>query len=122
MKVLASIKKAGINLIAFSGFPDKDGTAQLDLVVPDGAALREAAARAGFPIVGPRPCFLIEGDDRAGAVADMLAKLAPANVSVTALDAIRTGSRFAALLFVKPEDVARTGKALGVTEAVTQAA
>jgi hypothetical protein len=122
VKVLAAIKKAGINLIAFSGFPDKEGTAQLDLVVQDGAALREAAARAGFPIVGPRTCFLIDGDDRAGAIADTLARLAPAGVSVTALDAVRVGARFAALLFVKPEDVARTSQALGATEAATRAA
>lgn len=120
-RILASIKKAGIDLLAFSGFPDKSGQAQLDLVVADANTLEEAASREGLSLVGPRACFVVEGDNRVGAVADLTAKLADAKVSVTALDAVRVGSKYGALIFVKQEDLANAARALGAA-AATRAA
>jgi hypothetical protein len=114
-KILAHVKRAGINLLAFTGFP-KAGTSQLDLIVAEGDALRDAAAKAGFSLGGPKSCFLIQGDDRVGAVADIAAKLGEAKVNITTIDAIRVGNRFGAILFVKPEDVERTAQVLGAVE------
>jgi len=39
-KVLAGLKDAGVDLLAFSGFPAKGGKAQLDLIAQDLAAVR----------------------------------------------------------------------------------
>jgi hypothetical protein len=114
-KILAHVKRAGINLLAFTGFP-RAGTSLLDFVVADGDALKNAAAKAGFSLAGPKTCFLIQGDDRVGAGADMAAKLGEAKINITTIDAIRVGNRFGAILFVKPEDVDRTAQVLGAAE------
>jgi len=99
--------------VAFSGFP-KGRKSQLDFVPSDPAAFRQAAKRAKWKMVGPKTCFVIQGEDRVGALADILAKLADAKINVTATDAICTGDgRFGVLLWVKPRDVSRAAKALG---------
>ena len=43
VKVLSELKAAGVNLLAFSGFPATGGKSQLDLVVQDIAAVRRVA-------------------------------------------------------------------------------
>src|SRR5574341_737795 len=76
-KVLGALKDAGVNLLAVLGFP-AGGGAQLDLVPQNRAALTKAARKAGIRLSGPKPVFLVEGSDRPGAIADVLAKLAAA--------------------------------------------
>ena len=59
--------------------------------------------------------IVIEGEDRAGALADYFAKLGDAKINVTVSSAIVAGAgRFGAILWVKPRDVKRAAKALGV--------
>jgi len=114
-RALAVLKQAGVNLVAFSGFP-KGRKSQLDFVPSDPAAFRQAAKQAKWKVVGPKTCFVIQGEDRVGALADILAKLAEAKINVTATDAICTGDgRFGVLLWVKPRDVNRAAKALGAS-------
>jgi prephenate dehydratase len=60
--------------------------------------------------------FLVQGDDKVGALTDILSKLAEARINVTALDAVTAGEgRFGAIFWVKPKDVAKTAKLLGAT-------
>jgi hypothetical protein len=113
--LLAELKTAGVNLKAFSGFPSGRG-AQLDFVPEDPAAFRATARKAKWKLVGPKRAFLIEGDDRPGALVDLLAKLAEAKINVTASDAVCAGAgRFGAILWVAPKDVARAAKVLGAS-------
>ncbi|HEV8310349.1 MAG TPA: hypothetical protein VGW35_22015 [Methylomirabilota bacterium] len=112
-RALDTLKEAGVNLLAFSGFP-AGKRAQLDFVPEDPAAFRAAARKAKWKVTGPKVAFLVEGDDRPGVVADILGKLAAAKVNVTATDAVCAGGgRFGVLLWVKPRDVNRAAKALG---------
>jgi hypothetical protein len=112
-RALQTLRDAGVNLLAFSGFPER-GRAQLDFVPEDPAAFRAAARQAKWKVTGPKVAFVIEGEDRLGAVAEILGKLAAAKVNVTATDAVCSGAgRFGVLLWVKPRDVARAAKALG---------
>ncbi len=116
LKLLGAIKQAGVDLFAYSGFPSKDGKAQLVLVPKDGKALEAAAKKASIPLTGPKTAFLIQGDDRVGAVADTMEKLGKEKVNITALDAVCAGGgRYAAVLWVKGPDVDKTAKALGAT-------
>jgi hypothetical protein len=46
-------------------------------------------------------------------VAELLQKLATAGTNITALDAVKAGQRFGALLWVAPADVDKAAKALG---------
>lgn len=61
-------------MLAFSGFP-KGRRPQLDFVPADPAAFKQAAKRAKWKVVGPKRGFLVQGDDRVGAVAELLERL-----------------------------------------------
>ena len=114
-RMLEHLRRAGVNLLAFTGFP-KGKQAQLDFVPADGPAFLAAAKQAKWKLTGPKKGFLIQGDDRVGVVADLLAKLAAAEINVTATDALCAGSgRYAVLLWVKPRDVKRAAQALGAS-------
>ncbi len=112
-RALQTLKDAGVNLLAFSGFP-VGKRAQLDFVPEDAAAFRAAAKKAKWKVVGPKTVFLIEGDDRTGVCAEILGRLAAAKINATATDAVVAGGgRFGAILWVKARDVNRAARALG---------
>jgi len=114
-RVLNHLKDMGINLLAFHGFPS-GRRAQLNVVPSDPAALRAAARQAKLKLVGPKTGFLIQGDDRVGAVADIIAKLAEAKINVTAVDAVSAGfGRYGAILWVKPPHVNKAAKVLAAS-------
>ena len=111
--VLDEVQKAGVNLLAFSGFPIGGGKAQLDLVTEDMAAVRRVARKNGWRLSKTKKAFLIQGDDRVGACHRQLKKLADQKINVTAVDAVAAGkSRYAAILWVKPQVYARAARAL----------
>ena len=113
-RVLDAFRKAGLNLVAFHAFPVGGGKSQLDLVAQDAGKLTGAAEKAGVRLSGRKSVFLIEGQDRPGAIADILGKLGAAKINVTAVDAVCSGSgRFGALLWVNPAEVEQAARALG---------
>jgi hypothetical protein len=91
-RILSALKDGGVNLLAFLGFPLGGGQSQIDLVPEDPESLRDAAEGAGITLSGAKRAFLIPGDDRVGAAADVTAKLAEANVNLTAAAAASAGS------------------------------
>ena len=112
--VLDRVREAGVNLVAYSGFPGAGGKAQIDLVTDDLAGLRRAAKKGGWRLSAAKKGFLIQGDDRIGAVHRHLAKLAKARVSVVAADAVAAGKgRYGMILWVKGKDYTRAARALG---------
>lgn len=112
-RILGALRDAGVNLLAFHAFPTGSGQSQLDFVPADEKAFQDAAKKANLKLSAKQTLFLLEGDDRPGAIAELLQKLAGTNV--TALDAVRAGSRFGALLWVKQGDVDKAAKALGAS-------
>lgn len=117
-RLLGMLREEGVNLLAFSGFP-KGRRAQIDFVPADPIALKAAAKKAKLKLVGPKNGFLIQGDDRVGAMAEIVAKLAEAKINVTAVDAVAAGAgRYGAILWVKPRDVKKATVVLGASEAV----
>ncbi len=112
-KVLAGLKDAGVDLLAFSGFPAKGGKAQLDLIAQDLAAVRRVARKEGWRVSATKKGFLIQGSDKVGAVHRHLQKLADKRINVTASDAVAAGKgRYGMLLWVKPKDFARAARTL----------
>jgi hypothetical protein len=112
-RALATLRDAGVNLVAFSGFP-QGRRAQLDFVPENAAAFRQVAKKAGWKLTGPKKAFLIAGEDRIGVVAEVLDKLAGAKLNVIAVDALCAGAgRYGAILWVAPADVAKAAKLLG---------
>ncbi len=111
-RVLTALSQAGVNLLAFSGFP-RGRRAQLDLIPEDAVPFRKALSRAKLKVRAKKTGFLVHGDDRPGAVAEVLQKLADAKINVTAVDAVSAGGgRYGAILWVKSENVKKAAKAL----------
>jgi len=111
-RILNTLKEAGVNLLAFSAFP-QGRRAQLDFMPVDSAAFRRAAKLAKWKVVGPKRGFLVQGDDRVGAVAELLERLGAATINVTAIDAVCADRRYGAIFWVAPKDVKRTAAVLG---------
>ena len=114
-RILSALEESGVNLLAYLGFPRGDGESQIDLVPEDPATLRDAAGRAGVTLSETKRAFLIQGDARVGAVADTTAKLAEANINVTAAAASSAGAgRYGMILWVAPGDYERAADVLAV--------
>lgn len=113
-RILADLREAGVNLIAFSGFPAGDGRAQLDFVPEKMGKLRRLAVKKGWKLGRVKNAFLIQGEDSVGAVERHARRLTQSGISITAADAVCAGKgRYGMILWVKPKDYARAARALG---------
>ncbi len=112
--VLSALKEAGVNLLAFSGFPIGAGMAQLDFVPEDPDAFTKVAGALDLDFSEGKNVFLIQGDDRVGGAAETYGKLANEGINIVASQAMAAGSgRFGMILWVKPEDYERAAGTLG---------
>lgn len=112
-RLLGILKDAKVNLLALTGFP-RGRRAQIDLVPQDTHAFKKAMKKAGVALGQKKTLFLVQGDDRVGAVAEILERLGAAGINVTAVDAAAAGKgRFGAILWVKPKDMAKAARILG---------
>jgi len=112
-RLLRALADAGVNLLAFSGFPS-GRKSQLDFIPEDVAVFKKAVKALKIKIRPQKFGFLIQGNDRKGAVAQLLNVLADKKINVTAIDAVSAGAgRYAAILWVKTADVSKAAKVLG---------
>jgi hypothetical protein len=112
--VLSLLQAAGVNLLAYLGFPAGRGKSQLDLVPEEPTAFKLAARSAGLKLSRAKRAFLVAGDDRIGVVADITRRLAEAKVNLTAACATTAGGgRYGMIVWVKPASYAKAAKALG---------
>jgi hypothetical protein len=113
-RILNALKQENVNLLAFCGFP-QGRRAQVDFVPADAAAFKAAARRLKLKLTGPKTVFLIQGEDRVGAGAEILEKLAQAQINVVSIQAVSAGGGlYGALLWVEPRNVKKTAQLLGV--------
>ena len=113
MRLLNGLRDNGVNLLAFTGFPN-GRKAQVDFIPENTAALRRAANKLKLNLGQKKTVFLLQGDDRVGALAAVLEKLAAAKISMTAIDAVCAGNgRYGAIFWVKAKNVARAARAVG---------
>jgi predicted amino acid-binding ACT domain protein len=104
----------GVNLLAILAFPVEPGKTQVDLVPEDPDAFVSIARRIGLAIDAPKMAFLVQGTDRAGAMADVLGRLGSADINVRASCGVASGgNRYGVLLWVRATDVQATARALG---------
>jgi hypothetical protein len=113
-RLLAALKEAGINLLNFTAFPTSSGRAQLDLVTDNADALVKAAKGAGLTLSAKKQAFFIQGQNRPGAAAEVLRKLADAKVNIKAANGSAGQGGFGMIIWVAPSDFATAAKALGV--------
>jgi hypothetical protein len=112
-RIFGALRDAGVSLLAVHAFPSARKS-QIDLVPADAVAFLTAVKTAKLKVSKPKTVFLIEGDDRVGALAPTLSRLGAAGINVIAVSAVRTGpGRFGGLLWVKPKDVRQAAETLG---------
>jgi hypothetical protein len=112
-RVLGALAEAGVNLLAFTGFPSGK-KAQLDIIPEDVAIFKKAVKATKMKTRPQKFGFLVQGNDRKGAVAGLLKILADNKINVTAVNATSAGAgRYAAILWVESKDVNKAAKALG---------
>jgi predicted amino acid-binding ACT domain protein len=111
--IVNSLWASGVALLAFSAFPHGPGKSQLDLVPENPGALEKAALSMGLTLSDKKTGFIVHGEDRPGAVARVLNRLAEANIAITAMQAVSADAdRFGALLWVKPWQAEEAAKVL----------
>ncbi|MCR4347931.1 MAG: hypothetical protein NUV55_12125 [Sulfuricaulis sp.] len=112
-RILAGLAKAGVNLLAFTGFPSGNRS-QVDFIPANPTTFLAVARGMKLRVRGKKTGFLVRGSDQRGAIAKVMLKLARAKINVTAVDAVCAGAgRFGAILWVKQKDVNRAARSLG---------
>jgi len=113
VEMLRAIAEGKQNLLAFTGFPN-GAKAQVDFVPSKPGDFARGARKAGVKLGKKKTAFLVQGDDRVGALVRVLEKLAEARINMVAMDAVTAGAgRYGAIFWVKPKDVARASRLLG---------
>jgi hypothetical protein len=103
--LLSTLAASEVNLLAFSAIPTGPAQAQFTLFPEDPDRLALVAQRANIPFTGPHHAFLIQGDDRLGALAEIHRALVEARINVYATNGIADGrGGFGYLVYVRAED------------------
>ena len=111
-KILGALKKEGINLLGFTGFPRKSKS-QIDFIPQNSKAFTAAAKRIGLRVTKKETGFLVQGQDKVGAIANIMEKLGKAKINITAIDALCAGKgRFGTIFWVKKPNVNKAAKIL----------
>ena len=112
--MLAPLHEAGVNLLALHAFPRNRRT-QVDVVPEDSTAFKNVAKANKWKMQGPKMCLLVDGDDRPGALEDLVDRLGSAKINMIAVTGLAAGQgRFGAILWVKPGDVKKAAKVFGI--------
>lgn len=112
-RVLNAFKEAGVNLMAFLGYP-KARKAEIILAVEEKApGLGAVARKAGLVLGKKQKALLVTGEDRPGALAEVMEKLAAAGINVVTAHAVTGGGgRWGVLLSVPPAAMRKAAKVL----------
>jgi hypothetical protein len=117
-RLLEHLSEGDVNLVGFTAFPVGSGKAQLDFIPENAARLQQAARDAGVDLVGPKRAFLIQGDDRVGALHQYHLLLGNAGINVEASNGCCSGTGgFGYVLWVRPEDYTKAAETLGAQPA-----
>lgn len=111
---LTPLRNAGLNLLAVHAFPRSRRT-QVDVVPENLATFKDVAKAHKLKVQGPKTCLLVDGDDRPGALEDLVDRLGSAKINMIAVTGLAAGQgRYGAILWVKPGDVKKAAKVFGI--------
>jgi hypothetical protein len=112
-KLMEFLSEKNVNLHALTAFPAGEGQSQLDFFPDNAALLKEAAGDANITLIGPRKAFLIQGEDRIGALYEFHLKLSNAGINIHASNGVVDGTgRFGYVIWVNPADYEKASSAL----------
>lgn len=114
-KLLSLLANLGINLLAITAVPFGPMNTQLTIFPEDTGKLLSEAQKADLKLDGPQPAFLVQGDEKLGALAEVHMKLYEANVNVYASSGVTDGKgSYGYIIYVRPDDYERAAMALRV--------
>ena len=114
-RLLKHFSEEGINLVAMNAFSLSDGRAQIDFMAEIPDKLLKVAMDAGVALFGPKKAFLIQGEDKVGAIIEYHQLLSFAGINVHSASGVSDGKgRFGYVLWVKQKDFERAAQVLGV--------
>ena len=115
-RILAALRDANVNLLAFSGFPQGRNKSQIDLVTDDLAGLKAVAKQQKWKLSRAKRAFLGQGTDEVGAAVAPLAAIGGAKINIVAADVISAGEGRCGMLFwVEPRHYNRAATLLQAT-------
>jgi hypothetical protein len=112
-KLLEFLSENQVNLLAFTAFPAGGGQSQLDFFPDDPDLLKKSAKDAKIALIGPKKAFLIQGEDRIGALYESHLKLSNAGINIHASNGVVDGTgRFGYVIWVNPDEYDKASSAL----------
>lgn len=116
-RLLEFLSERQVNLLGLTAFPLGDGRTQVDFFPEDPKLLKDAAEDANIALTGPKKAFLIQGDDRIGALYEFHLKLSNAGINVHASTGVVDGTgRFGYVIWVNPADYEKASAALKASD------
>lgn len=113
--VLFQLAAADVNLLAFSAVPIGPENTQLVLFPESINSLARGAEKAGFVLSGPNRAFLIQGDDKLGALVNIHEKLSEAGINVYASTGVSDGrGGFGYVMYVKGDQFEEARRVLNI--------
>jgi hypothetical protein len=113
-RVLSQMAAGGVNLLAFHAVPLGVGKTQLVMFPEDIEDLAAVAQRESWALSPPQHAFLVQGEDRPGALADWHQRLAEHAINVVCTSGVADGrGGYACILYVRHEDVEAVDELLG---------
>lgn len=113
--LLARLKRLDVNLLGFSVYPFDPGTSRLVFFPSDPEELMRAARQVNVKLEGPKPAFLVQGEDKIGVLADVFKALYDGDINIHAVNCVcddRGGYGF--ILWVPDGSYEAASEALGL--------
>ena len=111
-RVLAAYREANVDLVSTWGWSEGSGKASAVFIGKDPKRTEEVLKKMGAAYKTGEAC-LCEGDDRMGAVHDILQKAAQSGVNLHAAGAIGTAGKYCAVVWAEEGQFDKLCKALG---------
>jgi|LSQX01.1.fsa_nt_gb hypothetical protein len=112
-RVLCVLRDAGVNMLAIAS-QRRQGTA-LMAIPEDVDTVRSLAAQQGVHLQ-TRQVFLIEGDDRVGALCEITKAIADAGISIEDVAALSASHRYAAVITFADADLEAAATIFGLAD------
>lgn len=112
-ELLAELASEDVSLLAFSAVPFGPNHVELTLFPDPSDKFIQLARKVGWVTAGPQHAFLVQGDDRLGALADIQRMLLEAGVKIYASSGVTDGAgHFGYVIYFKEDDHERASRAL----------
>ena len=112
-RVSARLMNAEVDCEGIWGFSIGMGTADILVIPRDVKHFKEVAEEANWNF-SESSCFRIRGQDKTGALVDLLDEFAQAGFNLHAVDAMAMGKDFSCYIWAKDQDIVPIAQLLGL--------